>query len=374
VAQALGPLVVGPPRVAWLLSSPVDRAQLLRARCLSVVALAAAVGAATAALLTVAAGGGAPVRSTAAGGLVGVVVVAAAVVAQSRPDPRATVSRTAAVLVAVVVAGLAALVGSVRAGAVVVFPAVPDVAVSGGVAVLAAGALVALGAALRSLGRLTRSALTSAAPVVAALSAGMWAMDTSLLPGVVAERGLLRRAVVRSRRHPPGRWRALLAAERHRAARARGAQGWAAGLLVVPYAVGLVGPVPVVAVVRLACCCLVAGRFAGGLRAVGSSAALRRSLGGADRPLLAVHLVVPAAVATAWGLATAAAGGSVAAAAVAPVGAVVVAARAATRRPPSGTSTLLDTPLGTLPVDSLRELARGPAVFAMFAALTLVLG
>lgn len=121
--------------------------------------------------------------------------------------------------------------------------------------------------------------------------------------------------------------------------------------------------------------CLVAGRFAGGLRAVCRSAALRRSLGGTDLALAVVHLIVPMVIVTVWTVAVLPAMLPVhpVSAVLIPLGAVLVVYRLANRRPLTYGGVLFDSPFGAFPVDLIRQILRGPALVAVLAAVHVLL-
>jgi hypothetical protein len=145
-----------------------------------------------------------------------------------------------------------------------------------------------------------------------------------------------------------------------------------AGLLLVPYALVLVAP-EVAGVGRVVAGYLAANRLTAGLRTVCRSPALRRALGGTDRQLRLVHLVVPAVGVLLWWLA----GGGVAAPRpgqlVIVVGLVFATYRNATTRPLGYGGGAVDTPFGLIPVDLLRQVLRGLDVVAVLALVQLLL-
>lgn len=142
-------------------------------------------------------------------------------------------------------------------------------------------------------------------------------------------------------------------------------------LVVAPYAAAAVLPGPIVAAVTAVLACLVAGRLAGGLRAVCRSAALRRNLGGTDLAVVVVHLVVPLVTVTVWTAAVLPV--HPVSAVLIPLGAVLVVYRLASRPPPTYGGALFDTPFAALPVDLIRQLLRGPALLAVLVAVHVLL-
>ena len=377
VSLALGPLVVGPSVAYWLLATPVARRDLLAPRAAAVGAGTGAVAAGALALVAVSSGVEAWLPLTAAAGATGVLLAGMCVLAQTggRTAARGVRAAVRAVLLvsllAVAVAVMAARAGTVgEAGA----PSAPGAWTAAGAVAL--GAVAAWAAAWRRLDRAPASSLTGGASLVGALWAGVAGMDLGLASGVVRDRQLWRRAVVRSRRRRrPGRGRALLAANARIALRDPTALAWAAGLVLVPYVAALLVPPVVVPVVQLAGATAVAGLFATSLRAVTGSAALRRSLGGRDRDLTAVLCVVPLAAAVVWSLLVAPAGGSAVSLALLPASALAVVVRHATRPPRAATVTLYETPMGiSIPVELVQDLSRGPALFVVLAAVALVTG
>jgi uncharacterized protein DUF6297 len=167
-----------------------------------------------------------------------------------------------------------------------------------------------------------------------------------------------------------GRAWVLLQAELRRLARRPGAAGAWAGLVLAQYAVALALP-GAAGITRAVGTYLAAERLAGGLRAVCRSPGLRRALGGSDGELRATHLVVPAAGAVAWWLATwpTAPHRAPLVDALVVAGAVLGVYRAATRPPMSYDGVVLDTPMGPVPIDLIRQLTRGPDVLALVVVI-----
>ena len=371
----LGPVTVAPAAATWLLPAPLDRAGFLAGRFAAAVGATVLAGSAVGAqawavgIAPGPAGGGALVV---AGGAAGGLAAAVAVLLQTRADRERLLARAALVLAAPAVIGAGAVVLLERAGAPpprpVVGDAVPITAAALGIGVAA----VAVSRARRSLGRLDRRAVTAAGPVLAALTSSVGFMDGAVLLGVARERRLQAAGPVRSGRIRAGRLRALLVADTRRMRRSGPAWGLAAALLVVPYLATVVLPAQLVPVVQLLGATVATSGLAAGLRAVAASPGLRRSLGGSDRALLAVHAVGPAVVAASWTALAAAAGGTVVSLALVPVSALLVVLRSATRPPRNDAATLVDLGFGPIPVETIVGLLRGPVLFAALAAVQLV--
>lgn len=381
VLPAVGPVTVGPAMATWLLAAPIDRGSFLASRYRVVVVAGALAGALVggAALLV-------GLRADLAGGIglvgsaaaVGALLTALAVWAQARRGRERVLVRAAGTLTVPAVAGIAVVVLLERAGAAPAAPAGGSATVVlVGVAVVG----VVLAAAAAVLGRLRlrgldRTAVTAAGPLIAALTLSVGFMDGSITTGVSRERRLRAIGTVRSRRLRGSRRRALLLADLRRMVRARPALATAVALLVLPYLASVAVPPRVVPIAQLLGATLAAGGLADGLRAVAGSRGLRRTLGGTNPELLAVHCVGPAAVAVVWTLLAAPAGGSVLSLVLVPVSAVAVVLRFATRPPRSFGGSMVDTGvgLGPLPVGMLVELSRGPLLFVVLAAVQLLTG
>jgi hypothetical protein len=238
--------------------------------------------------------------------------------------------------------------------------------------IVPAGVLAVLLAAVAwiRLSRLDRHALTSGNDLAtAAVVAGAW-LDPSLLAAAMETRRSRRMGRVRSRRITGGWVTALLRAELARVRRRPSAVLVWSGLLLVPYLAGLIFSGLVAAPVHLLGTFLAADRFAGGLRTVCRSSALRFALGGSDQDLRLVHLLLPAGAAVAWSALAAPAlpAHVLLTAAISAVGAVVVIYRMATRPPMDYASPMLATPFGVVPVNLLRQVARGPALLIVLGA------
>ncbi|GAA1739531.1 DUF6297 family protein [Luedemannella helvata] len=373
--RTVGPLLVTPTMQAWVTSSPVDRRALLaprfRALGTGMAALVAALGGAAALI------GGAPATGLAWGALAGAACgaggVSLSVLAQAtrgrRRWPR---------LVGVALAIVAALVAASVVVAHFSGGSFPRPAGSLTVVVAIAGlplAVVALVIADRALRRVDRAALTAGAPLANAAAEAVVLLDPTLLAGLLEGRRWRRVGRVRSRRFlPGGRWWVLLQAEVRRLYRSPGALvAWGA-LILLQYAVAVAVP-SVAGPARVIGAFLAATRLTGGLRTLTRSPGLRRAVGGGNAAVRLVHLVVPAAGAGLWWLATAPVGPVLPAWATIGtlLGVVFAAYRAATRAPLDYGGAYAVTPFGTIPVDLLRQLLRGPDVIAVLVLVSYLL-
>jgi hypothetical protein len=119
---------------------------------------------------------------------------------------------------------------------------------------------------------------------------------------------------------------------------------------------------------------LAADRFAGGLRGIARSAGLRRAIGGTDASLKMIHLVVPALAAILFWVATVPAVGA------GPnwltvllvVGVAVGVYRSSTRGPMIYGGSVAESPMGSMPVDLIRQVIRGPDVLAILIAVQIL--
>ncbi len=375
--RLVGPLLATPAEQSWGVSTPIDRRAWLLPRFLMLL-LAGALGGALAATVVIVLGlpGGAVGMSALAGGVLGLAGMAVAVAAQAAPEGHRWPRRIGGLLVT---AGAAAAVLVVVTHSTGRAAPRPSGALSPGLAMVGLPlAAVAAAVALRTLRRLDAVALGAGAPVAAAAAtAAVW-LDPSLLSRVLDLRRWRRVGRVRSRAFlalRPRRVAALLQAELRRQARRPGALAACGALVLAQYVVDAVAP-SMAGVAQLIGAYLVAGRLASGLRAVGGSAALRRSLGGRELHLRLVHLVVPALGAALWWVITGPAGGPPVggAALVLLAGVVAAAYRGATRAPMSYGAGAFDTPLGMFPAGILLQLARGPDLLGVVIVLRMLLG
>lgn len=367
---ALGPIAIDPMNRHWLFSSPVSRGALLAPRFAMTTAAGAIAGLLLVRVSTLVTVISVPwwwwcglVGATLGAGVVGFGVV-------RQLDRRADSLYRAAILTVVVVGTVCC------ASSFAPTPSMPSpvmlILVSG--AILVSGIGVALGA--RSLHRLNFVALSTGSDLATALSVSMIMIDTSVLSAIVTSRKWRLIGAVRSRRFRWGGLKALIEADTWRVRRDHGSVRLLVLLGALPYAIGpIVGPVTLPAVVLLSAVA-VASRFGGGLRDVNASSAFRALLGGSDVGIRLAHLVVPAAAVSIvfvaclpilWHT-------SVLAVAVIPVVALLALYRSTSRPPLDYGGLILETPVGQIPVDILRQLLRGPLVVAAAIAMQLVVG
>jgi hypothetical protein len=358
--RLFGPVLASPAEQSWGVSTPVDRRTWLAPRtALLLIATALAGGVAllaTAVLLR----SDRVAWSLVAGVAGGVALAGGAVAAQCRPASRWPRLPTPALggLGASIAAVVVLLHGTGRMPPITVRPAAPWLAVG-----LLAIAGVAAVAAVRSLGRLDRAAIGEGAQMASATASAAVALDPSLLTGVLEVRRWRRMGRVRSRPFRPrfGRVGVLLQAELRRQARRPGALlAWAA-LALAQHALALVAPTAA-PYTRVVLAYIATVRLTSGLRTLARTPGLRRAIGGDERLLRGVHVVVPAVGAALWWLSTVGAGDGARLRLDAALLITVVAAayRAATRPPMSYDGVAVETPFGMIPHDLIMQIVRGP--------------
>ena len=220
-----------------------------------------------------------------------------------------------------------------------------------------------------------RASLTTGTQFTSAAATAAVLLDPSRLAALVESRRWRSIGRVRSRRfRPVGRFRVLLQAELRRPVRHPSAVLVWAALLLAMYAVAVALP-SIAASAHIVLAYLATDRLTGGLRTIGRSPGLRRSLGGNDTVLRLAHIVVPAAGALVWYLA--------ALPVVRPLpgpidallwaGVVAAAYRAGTRPPMHYGGAVVDSPFGMIPVDLVRQVLRGPDLVAVLVVIQLTL-
>lgn len=231
-----------------------------------------------------------------------------------------------------------------------------------------AGALFA--AALRWCGRITRIDLSSGADLSTAVSAAVVTLDPSYLSGVLENKKWRRLGAVTSRPFRGYRLGSLIGADLRRIKRDRGAWAVFAAAATFPYVVGVVSAPVLVVLTQLVMCCVVGIAFSAGLRDVCRSAQLRFVLGGSDTGLRICHLLVPAvAIIGVWLVSVPAAGqAGWVVLTLAPIAALAAVYRMRSRPPLDYGGLLLETAVGQLPVDLLRQLLTGPVIMVAAGA------
>lgn len=369
--RALGPVSAEAGELAWILSGRVDRRAALTLRICGLTTIALAMGVGTARSVTFVF----PTVSdwwvlggyAAAGwsGLLSIAVFGQIFV---------TVRR----LLVLLIGGLwAAGFGIAVAAASNTVPAeVFPMSLGSPTAVLSAGmAVVLFVAALRWSGQMDRAALGGSADVMTGISAACSVLDLSYLTGAFEARRWRRVATVTSRAFAGTGVGTLVAADLRRLRRHRGTWTVVGVASVCLYTVHAVGSPVLVAITQLVACFGVGMLCSGGLRDVCGSAALRFALGGSDIRLRLCHLAVPAlAILGVWlASAPAAYTSGWAVLVIAPVGALAAVYRARRRPPTQLGGLVLETGLGQVPLDLLRQLLTGPAALAAAGALQVAL-
>ncbi|MGW3606599.1 DUF6297 family protein [Micromonospora sp. NPDC005161] len=375
--RALGPLLVTPATQSWVASAPIDRRAWLAPR-LGVLLTAAAAGTALLGVAVAALGGVSDPTAlgwaAAAGAGWGAAALALSVVAQGSRTGRRwpAVAGAVPMLAAAIITGLVVLVGRLGDG-------LPRPATTPAAALVAVGvplAVIAAVLAVRALPRVDRATLTTGAQFANAAATATILLDPTLLAGLVESRRWRRIGRVRSRRFLPGpAWWALLQADVRRLGRHPSALLIWAALIGVQYAAALALP-GLAGAAQVVFGYLAADRLTGGLRSISRSPGLRRALGGSDAALRGIHVVVPAVGAGLWWLSTLPTvdGGPAWLAPTLALGVVAAAWRAATRPAIDYGGATANTPFGMIPVDLLRQGARGPALLAVLVLVRLLLG
>jgi hypothetical protein len=364
---AIGPIWAGSATQTWILASPVSRRSALLPTFVRTLLIAGMVGAAL--------GGGLSAVyppwlvnlpwNAVAGFLAGLLLVGVTAELQTRTRP---IRWLFAVLM-----GIAVLMG----GVVALQLDVPSLAVPSTypALVLAVPAVLAIVVGFRALPRLHRGALAAGSDLMLAASVSSTWLDFSLLTSALALRRARRIGRVRSVRLRGSRAVAFVLADLTRLRRFPATIAIWVALLPVPFFAAISLPPITVGPVQLLAAYVAADRFAGGLRTICGSAALRRSLGGTDASLKVIHLVLPTVGAILWCAVT------TFALPIAPTpttvisaaGAVVMVYVMATRPPMDyGGGQFFETGFGAVPVNLIRQLVRGPALLVGLAALQLI--
>jgi len=363
---AVGPIWAGSATQTWILASPVDRRSALLPTYLRTLVIAGVVGG----LL----GGGLTAIyppwlvnlpwNGVAGFLAGVLLVGVTAETQTRVRPPRSLFAVP-LGIAVVMGGVVALQLDVPSLAVpATYPALA----------LAVPAVAAIGVGMRALPRLHRGALAAGSDLMLAATVSSTWLDFSLLTSALALRRARRIGRVRSVRLRGSRALAFVLADLARLRRYPATIAMWVALLPVPFFAAISLPPIAVGPVQLLAAYAAADRFAGGLRTICGSAALRRALGGTDASLKVIHLALPAAGAVLWCALTSFALPitPTTTTVISAAGAVLVVYAMATRPPMTYVSPAFDSPFGSMPVNLIRQLVRGPALLVGLAALQLI--
>lgn len=363
-ARAVGPVTCGGETEFWLLSTPMDRGAALRPGAAAILMGGAVAGALAGRLATFVAAPPDRLAFTLLTVALGVGAVALPMLAQCRMLPPAVVST------------VTRLCFSALPGVVIVAATGVPIPPPGPVLVAVVWAVVAALAisALFACGRIAAPEWRAGAGTAVGVSASLTALDPSLLVDVVEHRAWLRIGARRSRMLPRGRIAALVRADllRH-ARRPAPVLLTCAALLGVAVLASVVSP-PAAAVVHLVTVFVVAVASGAGLRDVCRDPDVAVLLGASDTQLRLPLSVVPGAAAVIAAVVTALAGSaSVVSAAVGLVGGCAAAYRMRTRPPIGYDGLILETAVGQIPVDLLRQWARGPDLLVVCAWLVAVL-
>ena len=379
LARLLGPLFTSPAAGAWLLSTPVDRAALLRRRLVLVSAVATLAGALVA-LPTTALAGLAPsavAAATAAVGVAGAGVVAVAAAGQVRETHGSRWLLWA--LLAVTWTGLLVLAVDRTPGGDVRWPAT---ALSVGLlVVLLAGVLPVAQAAWRRLAMLRRRQLEPGGNLSSGLSGALATLDLALAHDVVVAHTARARGTVRPRRGGPRGPLALVWRDLVRLRRRPASLVWVAGVVVAPYAVAQAGGGRLTVLVATLVGFVAAVPLCLALRVLVRTPALVRMLPHTDAVARGATLVVPLLVLACFGVACApalasatgaGAGAALALGLAAGVGAVTSTAWWMAARPVDYGAPAVSTPMGAVPPGMVAGALRGPDMVLLTSAPALL--
>ncbi|MFC4604414.1 DUF6297 family protein [Rhodococcus kronopolitis] len=361
IARALGPVTTSPEDTGWLLSTPVDRAALLRPRLLLVLGLGATAGLIVGRLAAFAGAVTGWLPVTGLGATAGVGVVAVAALAQCRVLPVRVLPISRWVFLAA---------GACLGAAAAVGVAVPVVTSWWPVLIgtVCAGAAAAI--SLLACGRIGRADLAAGADLAVGAGVSMTTLDITALAGILDVRAWRRIGKSRSRRLPPGRVHAMIRADLLRHLRRPSSFAIAAAAVGLVWTVASVGTVLGAAMAQLGAASVVALVFSSGLRELCTNDELRMMLGVGDRPLRLALLVVPlCAVVCTASLTAPAVHTQLPIPLIASAGALLAAYRLRTRPWTAYDGLILETGYGQVPVDLLRRLMRGPDVLVVTAVL-----
>ncbi|OZD08473.1 hypothetical protein CH275_04790 [Rhodococcus sp. 06-235-1A] len=367
--RALGPVVVNSAERFWIHSTPLDRSAVLAPRYWASTACGSALGVLIARGSTLV---GPAAHSWwwfgGMGAAIGASVVGCGVCAQtSRLGDRWYRNFSVGlVCVAVLGSSLSVLYAPVLPASSVVWAAA--FAVVSGIAIVSVGR--------RRVRRLNRAALERGSGLVTSLSVATTTMDSSFVSSEMDVRTWRRVGLVRSRSFSGSRWRMFVDADARRVLRDRSAVSTLVAVIIVVYLCTAVFTLPLRPLALLLACCVVGSAFGRGLRDINSSSAFRAAFGGSDRSLRSAHLVVPAAGVFAVFAACAPVVFGASLWAVLPIPFVALAAlyRSASRPPLEYGGLILETPMGQVPVDMLRQMLRGPLVVFAYAAVQIAVG
>lgn len=367
--RAVGPVVVDSAEQFWIHSTPLDRSGVLAPRYWASTACGGALGVLIARVATLF---GTTAHSwwwfAGMGVAIGASVVGSAVLAQTSRFWEGWYRTFSLGLVCIGV-----VLCSVSAVHAPVLPA-PSIGWPSAVALVFGVAIVWVGRS--RVHRLNRSALERGSGLVTSLSVAIATMDTSFVSSRMDSRTWRRVGLVRSRSFSGSRRRMFVDADARRVLRDRRAVRTLVSVVIAVYLCAAVFALPLRPVALLLACCVVGTVCGRGLRDINSSSAFRAALGGSDRSLRAAHLVVPAVgILVVFGACLPVVfGASLWALLPTPFVALAALYRSASRPPLEYGGLILETPMGQVPVDMLRQLFRGSLVVFACAVVQIAVG
>lgn len=376
VARLLGPVFSPPAANTWLLSTPVDRGQLLRPGWWRTIALT--VGGVLVVLLAPAMLGGFSLATASVfvltGAAASLACVALAALSQLHQHPAA---RWLTWLVTGSLWVLLALAADGRLGGL------PAASQTVGIVVATTVLLVATALTWRvhtALSSMSRRVLGQTEHLSPALSGALSSLDLGLMYDVLLARRWGKGATVRSRRGGPRGWPALVHRDLRRALRAPQPFVILAGMALVPYAAASADAGrPVVLATTLAG--LLAGPpLCAGLRVAVRTQGMARMLPFSTTMLRAAHVVVPATALLTFGLATTwtllpllEVREALLVSLACGLSALAATLRWVTAQPPDYGKPMVSTPMGAVPPGVFASVFRGFDVWAI-TALPLTFG
>lgn len=379
VAGALGPVMVTPAAGSWLLSTPIDRRPVLRARLLLASAASAVLCGAAVAVAALLAGLPPAALAYWACGAAAAAAGVTALAARWQRRPRHQ-ARNAALALGTIAWAWALLITLDRAPRTsTAWIAGPWEAALVSIVLIAAVALTIR--ALRQITALRRADLTASGSVLSSMSGALAGLDFTLAYDVLVARKWRTAATVRPvRSGPSGAW-AIVWRDVIRLRRSPGTVTALAATLIVPYALVALGLDPAIIPVT-ALTALFGGLWLfPALRTVATSPGLVRSFPIPVALVRAATMAVPGTILVVWALAAAPAishgsdgsAGEVVAVALA-IGAAAIAAiaRLLLAGPPNYSTPLVTSPAGAIPPGLLISSARGFDVIALLTIPLLV--
>lgn len=366
-ARLLGPVFSPPAMNGWVVSSPVDRGDLLRPALGRAVAVAAVLSAGG--LLAPAVLGGLGAGVAALYVLTGVAASAAAVAWAARSQVLEDGAARVTTWLLAVATWL--LLGLTATGRLAVPAAPPWGLVAAGALVATVAAVVGVVRVDRALAAVSRRVLARTEHLSPSLSGALSSLDLGLMYDVLLARRWGTGARVTTHRGGPSGWWALVERDARRVLRAP--QPWLvlAGMALVPYAAAEAGSGRATALVVTLGGLLAGPALCSGLRVVTRTDGLARMLPFTHPELRSAHLIVPGVglLAYAAGTVGALAGGgpadTVRLVLACGVSALAASARWVTAAPPDYAKPLVSTPAGGVPTGLMGSLFRGLDVWLL---------